>query len=148
MTADRHDHHRVVRERARFLEATTRLDDAEAQTLAWREAGYSHSGIAKKVGCTEATVAERLDRITARYGIEAVLSKQPDERGRTPLSPATPEEIAAFPWQTQAAWRELAEQYPDRAPEWVGTERDPTDHSRPVEDSPQDASADQGGDAE
>ena len=130
-TTNRHDDSRIVRERARYIEATTDLSDSEAQTLAWSEAGYSHSGIAKKVRSTEATVAERLDRIAARYGIEAVLAKQPDERGQTPLSPATPDEIAAFPRPTRAEWRELAEQYPERAPEWFDDpERDPTHEGR------------------
>lgn len=77
MTTDHHNDPQVVRQRARFLAATEDLDDTHAQTLAWREAGYSHNGIARKVDVTEATVAKRLDRITVKYGIRAVLSKQP-----------------------------------------------------------------------
>lgn len=121
-----HDAERTVEQRARFLERSTRLGDAEARTLAWSEAGYSHGGIAKKVGSTEGTVAERLDRVVARYGIEAAFGKQPDERGQTPLSPASPAQIAKFPDETLVEWRGLAEEYPEYAPEWVGTDRDPT----------------------
>jgi hypothetical protein len=85
----------IARERARYLERTTQLDRKQSLTLAIKELGYSHHGVAAAIDSTKGTVASRLDTIEDIYGTDAVMPKcygdprygYEDERGDlTPLS--------------------------------------------------------------
>lgn len=85
----------IARERARYLERTTQLNRKQSLTLAVKELGYSHHGVAAAIESTKGTVSSRLDTIEDIYGTEAVMPKcygdprygYEDERGDlTPLS--------------------------------------------------------------
>lgn len=109
---------RDTRRRAQYLAATTVLTDAEAEALAWREHGYSHGAIARKVDSTKSTVDDRLERAVATYGLEAVATKVAADRGETDLEPITRDDVAALHPKNREVWREAAAAHPDRAPEW------------------------------
>ena len=47
---------RDVRERGKILARRSDLSEKEALTVAWKERGYSASGIAKHIDSTEGTV--------------------------------------------------------------------------------------------
>lgn len=64
---------------AQYLQRVHGLREPKAQALAYRWQGYSHSGIARKVDTTEATVLKYMDEIEEEYGSEAILTPFPDE---------------------------------------------------------------------
>ena len=74
------DDDREASQRAQFLERHHDLREPVALALAYRELGYSHSGIARKIGVTAATVGKYMEEIAEEFGPEAVETKRPDER--------------------------------------------------------------------
>lgn len=97
---------RAALERSRYLVATTDLNEREARALAYREMGYSHSGVAQEMGVTQGTVATYMDRIAAQYGLKAVETKLPDERGN--LEEMTPHRLMKLSASIQEGYAEIA----------------------------------------
>lgn len=108
---------RAVEQRARYLDRTTVLRRREAEALAWRERGWSLSGIAKQIEAGETTVADYMDRVTARYGVRATFTKLRDERGD--LEAVDSETIADWPRHFRAWWLECARAHPELVPDGV-----------------------------
>ena len=108
---------REALQRARYLERTTDLNEKEALAVAYRELGYSSAGASKRehLDATEGTVKNYCDRAAVIYGYEAVMAKQPDERGD--LEPLSREEIENAPPHIRTEWLEAADDYPDRIPD-------------------------------
>jgi GH25 family lysozyme M1 (1,4-beta-N-acetylmuramidase) len=73
------DEDREARNIAQYLERAHGLREPKALALAYRWQGYSHSGIARKIDSTEATVSKYMDEIEAEYGNDATLTPFPDE---------------------------------------------------------------------
>lgn len=64
-----------VEERARYLKRATRLKSTESLALAYREMGYSRSGIAKRLDITEQTALDYIESISEHYSEDAVESR-------------------------------------------------------------------------
>lgn len=58
--------------RATFLRQNYGLDDTLAETLAWRELGFSTSGVAQMTEKSEGTVSKYLDELREKIGEENV----------------------------------------------------------------------------
>ncbi len=71
----RDDAERWVDRRMQYLERATKLDDTDAEIIAWSELGYSSSGIAKKVDLGESTVKTHLEEIAEQFGVEATYAR-------------------------------------------------------------------------
>lgn len=78
---------RVAVERARWLACAYDADEDVMLTLAYSELGFTSSGIASRVGVTEATVRQRLDDLAREYGLVAVSSRRPEELAQFPTFP-------------------------------------------------------------
>jgi DNA-binding CsgD family transcriptional regulator len=100
---------RAVKQRARYLDRTSDLRRREALALAWRERGWSLGGIAKQIDASEGTVAEYMDRVTARYGVRATFTKTADERND--LETVDAEAVAGWPQHFQARWLKCAREH-------------------------------------
>lgn len=116
--SDKHD--RDTLKRARYLARTTDLSDRQALALAYREQGFSTSGIADEIGTTEGTVQSYVRRIAAQYGLEAVWTKLEDER--TDLEEVTPERLDQLSDEVREDWREQASHFPEHVPASVRDE--------------------------
>lgn len=108
---------RQAKERAQYLKRATDLEAKHAEALAWRELGFSHAGVADKVGSSKSTVSGWLDRVAAQYGPAAVETKVNCQRDDD-LTEVTREEIMAYPDETIEWWRGAVEDHPDAAPDW------------------------------
>lgn len=73
---------REAAERAEFLARTADLGDREAEAVAYREMGYTASGIADLMGSTVGTVRNYLDTVADQYGVTAVQPTPEGDRGR------------------------------------------------------------------
>lgn len=73
---------REAAERAEFLARTTDLGDREAEAVAYREMGFTASGIADLMGSTRGTVRSYLESVAEQYGVTAAQPTPADERGR------------------------------------------------------------------
>lgn len=102
------DEERRVERRASYLERTTTLSGPTATAVAWSEEGYSVSGIAAAMGSTPGTVRQHLDRVTARYGVEAVGAVVGDRTGEETLGPVTPDVLAGYSDGVLRQWAEYA----------------------------------------
>lgn len=71
---------REAERRAQFLERRYDFRSPKALALAYRELGYSHSGIARRIDSTEATVAKYMDAVADEFGPGAIETKRADER--------------------------------------------------------------------
>jgi hypothetical protein len=80
---------RVAEIRAQYLRRTTRWDGEDgrqvALALAYRQLGYSYSGVAKRVGVDEATVAAYMAEVADAYALsvtetslQSALAEWPD----------------------------------------------------------------------
>lgn len=90
-----------------------------AWALAYRELGYSASGIAHKVESTESTVKTWLDRIAVRHGLAAVdtkWSKQREGPLDEPTTESLREELSPL---VIGDYVELAQAHPSEIPEGV-----------------------------
>lgn len=67
---------------AQFLERAHGLREPKAKALAYRWQGYSHSGIAREIDSTEATVLRYMDEIEDEYGSRAILTPFPEQYRR------------------------------------------------------------------
>lgn len=67
-------------QRGRYLAREHDLRDPVALAVAYREAGYTASGIAKKIDSTEGTVNGYLRQIADEYGLEATETKSVSRR--------------------------------------------------------------------
>lgn len=114
---DDEDEDRKALTRSRYLARTTDLTDREALALAYREMGYSASGVAGKIDSSAGTVRSYMRRTTAQYGWEATFTKLEEERGD--LEEVTPERLDELSPQVRAAWREQASHSPEHVPEAV-----------------------------
>lgn len=74
--------YRAVEQRTRALVRMHGLDDQPAETLAWRERGWSEEGIARTMGSTRGTVQKHLTELEERFGPSTAMTKLPEERGR------------------------------------------------------------------
>lgn len=61
-----------VRKRTQYLKRVSKLRPAVCKALAYREIGYSSSGIAKEMETTESTVSSWFDEIKEEYGKDAL----------------------------------------------------------------------------
>lgn len=66
---------RHANERAAYLTRRADLSENKALALAYRELGYSHSGIAKRCGVAESTVDGWMAEISDRHGRDALESR-------------------------------------------------------------------------
>lgn len=72
---------RYVARRAEYLESEYGIRANIAEGVAWRELGYSHSGIATKVDMTENTVSNWMEEIADEFGLPATETRpQSDPR--------------------------------------------------------------------
>ena len=72
---DPDDHEQVDRyadRRAQYLTRVVDLPERVARALAYRELGYSHAGIAKRVGYGEGTVDAWMADVADRFGERAL----------------------------------------------------------------------------
>ena len=70
---------RFIDRRSLFIGSTTGLPDSVATALAYRELGYTASGIAKRIDRTESTVRGYLDDVAESLGFEVLETKLPDD---------------------------------------------------------------------
>lgn len=63
---------RYVRKRGEYLKRVSSLRENICEALAWREIGYSKSGIAKKMDTTESTVKSWMEEVEEEYGKDAL----------------------------------------------------------------------------
>jgi transposase-like protein len=116
---------RPALERARYLRRTADIDLSKQQSraLAYREQGYTHAPIARELGVCESTVTGWLGRIAARYGLEAIETKMPDEQwDLSPMTAACLEEYGRSDRDHRGVrgdYRELALRHPDVVPDEV-----------------------------
>jgi DNA-binding CsgD family transcriptional regulator len=73
---------REAAERAQFLARTADLGDREAEAVAYREMGYTTSGIADLMNSTRGTVRNYLDTVAEQYGVTAAQPTPEGDRGR------------------------------------------------------------------
>lgn len=114
-----------ARERARYLARKhPELRDEVALALAYRELGYTASGIAKCPGITvtEGTVNNWLDRIAARFGMRAIETKWREQR-KGPLDEPTTETLAEeLSAGVLADYLAIAKDNPEHVPDAVDIE--------------------------
>lgn len=106
---------RDARARGKVLVRSSDLSDKEALAVAWKERGYSASGIAKRIGSTEGTVNKRLDRAVAQYGLEAAWPTVEEERGE--LEEVTPERLLELAPGVRQQWIDVAEDHIEHVPQ-------------------------------
>jgi DNA-binding CsgD family transcriptional regulator len=73
---------REAAERAEFLARTADLGEREAEAVAYREMGYTTSGVADLMGSTVGTVRNYLDTVAEQYGVTAAQPTPEGDRGR------------------------------------------------------------------
>lgn len=112
------DEDREAIERGRYLTRKHGLCATHGRALAYRELGYSLSGIAHKVESTEATVRTWLDRIAVRHGLGAVDTKWAEQR-EGPLDEPTTESLRELGPAVLGDYVELAQDHPGEIPEGV-----------------------------
>lgn len=61
-----------VKKRGEYLRRVTDFREPIPQALAYREIGYSHSGIARELDTTESTVEKWMEEIAEEYGEETI----------------------------------------------------------------------------
>lgn len=118
---------RAITKRSQYIERTTDLRTSVAKSLAWREAGFPASSIARKVDSTKSTVRDRLRRTAAQYGPQSIETRTKDERTGYDLESVTRDEIEEYADDTVEWWKTQCERHPDVAPEWwedVGPDAD------------------------
>ncbi|MEF8975733.1 MAG: hypothetical protein V5A21_05840 [Halapricum sp.] len=84
------DDDRVAERRAQYLNHTTRWGDDERPimlALAYRQLGFSHTGIASKVRLDASTVAAYMDEIAAAHSQRVVETSLPSELAEWPSRP-------------------------------------------------------------
>lgn len=111
------DHDRETLERARYLAASTDLSSREGLALAYREQGFSHRAIAREIGSSKGTVSDYMARIAAQYGLSAIETKMPDERGD--LAEVTPERLMQLSGPVREDYDELADRSIENVPRAV-----------------------------
>lgn len=77
---DETDEDREATERGRYLARRHRLREQVALAVAYRELGYTASGIAGKVDVTPSTVQAWLDDVAERFGKRAIETKWKEQR--------------------------------------------------------------------
>ncbi|MFC7047301.1 hypothetical protein ACFQH6_19500 [Halobacteriaceae archaeon GCM10025711] len=107
---------RKIQLAASYLKRVGGFRESVARALAYRHAGYSHSGIAKELDTNEGTVASWMDRVAAEYGFEAIETKsvgaQPD------LEEMTTERLDdEYSNEVAMDWIEVATDYRDIVPD-------------------------------
>lgn len=107
-------------QRSRYLARTTDLTDEQARALAYREQGYSHSGIAAKIDSTKGSVSDYMRRIAAQYGLSAIWTKTEEER--TDLEEVDHERLEALSASVRRQYVEIAEHAPEHVPASVREE--------------------------
>lgn len=112
------DEDREASERGRYLARKHGLRDTHARALAYRELGYSASGVAPKVDSTESSVKTWLDRIAVRHGLAAVDTKWSEQR-ESPLDNPTTESLRELGPAVLGDYVELAQDHPGEIPEGV-----------------------------
>lgn len=118
-TADEENERREAIKRGRFLARRHGIRDNVALALAYRELGYSYSGIAQKVEVGESTVKQWMEQIAARFGLQAIETKWEEQR-RGPLrEPTTAELRDELPASVRKEYLEIARSHPDRVPDNV-----------------------------
>lgn len=73
------DEEREIERLSQYLVRVHGFREPKARALAYRWQGYSHSGIARRIDTTEATVLKYLDEIEEEYGPEAILTPFPEQ---------------------------------------------------------------------
>lgn len=106
---------RKATERARYLRRVVDMDLSrdKALALAYREQGYAHHAIARKVGVASGTAGGWLDRITARYGLEATETKY--ETDIDDPEPMTVDRLAQYSDSREETGRSVRDDYRDIA---------------------------------
>lgn len=118
MTGSSHD--RDTLKRARYLARTAGLNEQQSLALAYREQGYTASGIADKIDSTEGTVRSYMRRIAAQYGLSATETKVEEER--TDLEEVDHERLIALSDEVLDQYKEIARHAPEHVPETVRDE--------------------------
>lgn len=108
---------RSVLDRAVELAHSTGLNRTITETVAWKERGFSPSGIATIMGCTEGTADTRLNRAVARCGLGIVYPKLPADR--TGSGPITPDTLRGYSEHERERWLRVAQQHVTDVPESV-----------------------------
>lgn len=111
------DGERAAAERGRYLTRVHQgLRDEQARAVAYRELGWSSSGIARKVDVGKATVQTWLEQVATRHGLRAVETKPESEREGPLPTPATDELRAELSPGVLAEYLELAQRHPGHVP--------------------------------
>jgi len=66
----RTDPERWAKHRARYIERTTEFGSTESKIIAFAEIGFSHSGIAKKIGISRSATKSRMSDIDEQFECE------------------------------------------------------------------------------
>jgi DNA-binding CsgD family transcriptional regulator len=109
---------REARERGRYIERTTDLNEREARTAAYSKLGFSASGVSKRTGYSEGTIKTYLERVAVAYGFDTAYTPTLGNRDDD-LNPVTEDEVMALPDETRQWWLSTAADHPDIAPDWA-----------------------------
>lgn len=102
--------------RADYIAATTLLSRREGLAVAYSEQGFSDAGVAKRVGCSEGTATEYLDRAVAAFGPSARYARL-EPALQHDLDRVTRARVIAWPQHLRNVWGAAADAHPDYAPE-------------------------------
>lgn len=114
--------HRDALERARYLTRVhPDLRDNVAIAVAYRELGYTASGIAQQepIDVSESTVKNWLARVAVRHGLAAIETKSADERDGQLPSPTTETLIDELSVPVLGDHLALAQSHPSEVPDDV-----------------------------
>lgn len=85
------DDERLAERRAQYLRRTTQWSGEDGRSvalaLAYRQLGYSHSGIAKRVGVGESTVASYMAEVAGTYSESVTETSLPSALAEWPDRP-------------------------------------------------------------
>lgn len=90
-----------------------------ALAVAFRERGYSTSGIARKIDVSEGTVRKWMEQVAARFGPSAIETKWEEQRQGPLTEPTTDELRDELSPGVLADYLEYAQDYPDHVPKSV-----------------------------
>lgn len=106
---------RYIAQRSSFLKRSAGLRKDVAEAVAYRELGYSNSGISNKTGTNQGTIGSWMDRVAAEFGFEA--HQVDGEEGNNELERVEFEKMAELPEETRDDWATVAARNRSHVPE-------------------------------
>ncbi|WIV68334.1 hypothetical protein [Natrialbaceae archaeon AArc-T1-2] len=106
MSLDDISEDRKIELAASYIRRAADVREPIPEALAYRHAGYSSSGIAKRLDTREDTVESWMDRVAAQYGLSAIEAK---EAGAKPeFGELTQDELKRYSEPVKAQWWQRA----------------------------------------